>query len=193
MSGFIAWEVAHRPAALGRAPKCVVLIDSPRLYSQRSAEDEAWIARVTSLRGRFAAMLRLLWRPGFLSRRAIVAQTFAGSLRRVRHELHGRRVPAPAAEWEMDYRRNIDLSTRYRVRPYDGKVVLVRAKIQADWFNRVQHDLGWTRLCAGAFSIVDLPGDHHAIFVEPGVHRLNRALHAAVAGPACEAASASVH
>jgi thioesterase domain-containing protein len=100
-----------------------------------------------------------------------------------RFEAMSWKSPVAVPAWEADYRRNIDLSVRYRVQPYHGAVTLVRARTQADWFNRVQHDLGWAPFCRGSFSIVDLPGDHHAMFVEPGVQRLNRVLHAAVTTP----------
>jgi thioesterase domain-containing protein len=183
MSGFIAWEVARRLAALGRTPQCLVLLDCPRLYSFCSAEDQAWMTRVTSVRGRVSKMLGLLARPAGISRRGVIVQTLAGSLRRVRHETYDRWFAKQPPAWETDYRRNIDLSVRYRVLPYEGRVVLVRAATQADWFNRVQHDLGWTAFCRGEFSIIILPGDHHAMFVEPGVEKLARVLHAAVAEP----------
>ena len=50
---------------------------------------------------------------------------------------------------------------RYRGRPYDGPVVMLRATERRKYHARFEpRDMGWGPHLTGAFSIVDIPGNH---------------------------------
>ena len=67
------------------------------------------------------------------------------------------------------------MGRRYRPKPYDGPVVLVRRSLRAisrylDW------KLGWGDVTAGEFDVVEIRGGHGDMLEEPQVQSTARNL-----------------
>jgi thioesterase domain-containing protein len=67
---------------------------------------------------------------------------------------------------------------RYKLRPYDGKLILFRAAEQ-DYKNGPR-DLGWSEIFTQGVDIHDIPGDHERMFLEPSIDILAAELQAAI-------------
>ena len=69
----------------------------------------------------------------------------------------------------MEEAHNRALS-RYVVRPYPGKVTLLRATDALENMGaRRNPSLGWKNMALGGLAIHDVPGDHISMFEEPHV------------------------
>jgi thioesterase domain-containing protein len=62
--------------------------------------------------------------------------------------------------------------TSYEAKPYDGKLVLLRASERPD--TRTQH--GWEALVTGGVEVVDLPGSHMSMMRKPLIANVAQAL-----------------
>lgn len=54
----------------------------------------------------------------------------------------------------------------YKIRPYKGDVLLIRAK-DSFFNNEYDYDLGWSHYVQGTLSVETVPGDHNSIFWDP--------------------------
>jgi thioesterase domain-containing protein len=73
--------------------------------------------------------------------------------------------------WKVQYRA----ASGYEPKPCDWPVVLVRSEaLQTGWF----HDplLGWGRVARGGLQVVEMPGEHDAMFLQPDVQQLGSIL-----------------
>ena len=69
--------------------------------------------------------------------------------------------------WRMQYLA----AENYEPEPGDWPIVLFRSMaLQTGWFRDPQ--LGWGKLARGGLRVCEMPGEHDAMFVEPGVQRL---------------------
>ena len=66
----------------------------------------------------------------------------------------------------------------YKLRPYDGKLILFRAAEQE--YDSGPRDLGWSEIFTQGVDIHDIPGDHERIFLEPSIDILADELHKAI-------------
>ncbi len=67
------------------------------------------------------------------------------------------------------------LLSGYAVRPYPGRIILLRARAQA--LSRLSEpDLGWSKLAFGGVEVLTVPGSHNSILSEPNVRVLARRL-----------------
>jgi aspartate racemase len=68
---------------------------------------------------------------------------------------------------------------RYRVRPYPGKITLIRVQERVDLLSeREDPNLGWGAFAKGALDIYDVPSDHLTILREPFVWSVAEKLNA---------------
>ncbi len=74
---------------------------------------------------------------------------------------------------------NVRAMDGYRGRPYPGRAVLFRARARP-LFRSHSTDLGWRALALGGLKIVDIPGSHGTMLLEPHVHMLAREFRAAL-------------
>jgi len=159
--GVIAWELAQQLLAAGRRVELVILLDSLRPgapsgsfrrlhhYGQRFAFHRANLARFAR-RGQASYIIEHV---------AILAQRTMHRLRRRRRE---QRLEAPAPP------------PLYTVRPYPGRVLLLRAQSQP--WGRQSRDLGWSDFTPGGLEIRDIPGGHLTMVTEPHVRLVARHL-----------------
>jgi thioesterase domain-containing protein len=111
----------------------------------------------------------------------------------------GREKPgAPGEDWsEKDlvdaWKVQYLVTGDYEPEPCDWPVVLVRSQVlQTGWFRDPQ--LGWAKVARGGLQVVEMPGEHDAMFLEPDVQRLgstlNQCLQKAMAADALKACEA---
>jgi thioesterase domain-containing protein/acyl carrier protein len=62
-------------------------------------------------------------------------------------------------------------SAKYRPKPYDGPVVLIRSTQRTFGFGHVL-DLGWSEILGQNLEICETPGNHYTIYMEPNVDAL---------------------
>lgn len=159
--GVIAWELAQQLLAAGRRVELVILVDSLRPgmpsggfrrlhhYGQRFAFHRANLARFTR-RGQVSYIVEHV---------AILAQRTIHRLRRRRREQRLEPLAPPPL---------------YTVRPYPGRVLLLRAQSQP--WGRPSRDLGWSDFTPGGLEIRDIPGGHLTMVTEPHVGLVARHL-----------------
>jgi thioesterase domain-containing protein len=73
------------------------------------------------------------------------------------------------------FRANARAASRYEPRPYDGRILLIRA---TESVSRLDSQLGWGDLFAGEREILDAEGDHYTILQGEAVYALARTLRA---------------
>ena len=64
-----------------------------------------------------------------------------------------------------------DALMSYKIREYDGDILLVRAK-DSYYNNEYNDDLGWSHYVKGKVDVLFAPGDHNSIFWPPNVEFL---------------------
>jgi aspartate racemase len=168
--GFVAYEMARQTAARGEPPPVLVLLDTPARHDgTRRREFE---------RSRLAALP-----PTARLRRRVKARLFRARL--AGYARMGTHVPGRRRRVFRLY-----LSGRavagYRIEPYDGPVLLTRAR---DREAPAAPDLGWGGHAVGPFRVVDVPGGHHSFLRWPNVETLALALRGALDDMAAHAPS----
>jgi len=82
-------------------------------------------------------------------------------------------------------RANIRCLRAYRPEAYPGALTLFRAADQSTLRKHVQDpSLGWGRLALGGVEVIEVPGNHVVLLLEPYIHDLARALNEAIASHA---------
>lgn len=87
-------------------------------------------------------------------------------------------VAKTAGEEQASYFNNIEDACykalmSYRIKPYDGKVILFRAK--SGYFSaKYDFDLGWNYYAKSGVEIYEVPGDHNSIFNKGNVEEMAR-------------------
>jgi amino acid adenylation domain-containing protein len=181
----IAYEMAHQLRRRGREPALLVLIDTQRPDWRLSAGN--WPAAFWQFAANLPNWIRDDLLPG-----GFVA--FARNLRRHARALVGRR---PALDQMLDTARyspkqretmarfHAALQT-YQTVPYDGRIVVLRARAQPVLALFEDTALGWRKLAGGGVELHLLPGNHATIMSEPIVgelaDRLRRCIERAEAG-----------
>jgi thioesterase domain-containing protein len=70
-------------------------------------------------------------------------------------------------------------SAKYRPRPFDGYVTLIRSTERTFGFGHVL-DLGWSDLLGENLDICETPGNHYTIYMQPNVDALAQAMDASL-------------
>jgi amino acid adenylation domain-containing protein len=182
-SALLAFEMARQLKARGRDVRRVIVIDSgPRRPRPRTAWD--WLATLGLFlenlpRWAWSELRRLqqrenrerLWR----STQALARQVTG--VRRRRGATVGEIFDVSSWSPELVARANANLRAlaTYGYGPYDGRIVLFRARTRP-LFHSHARDLGWRTFARGGLEVVDLPGDHHTITWEPQVRALGQRL-----------------
>ncbi len=173
--GTVALEMAHQLRARGEEVEMLGMIDS------KSKDYEEALSRLSSMQSRLNRRMnrfkgnagRLEWQDRAkyiwekITTRAIRFACMAAA------SMNVRRVPAfMRSAYDINYVAVLN----YKLRPYDGKLILFRASEQDDI--RGPHDLGWGSIFSKGVQVHDLPGDHERIFLEPNIERLAESLRA---------------
>ena len=166
IGGIIAWEMARQLTAAGQSIALLALQDTAA-----DAVRVSVLARVTN-------RLRLLLRdpvrniPRFTRE---YAHRFLGR-RRLRREVQELNVRDDIpSESVLAAKMNGRLHRAYRLEPWDGRAVLLRAR---DGMRTVMTDphLGWSSLARAGIDVRDVPGDHFTMLRHPDVEALGHAL-----------------
>ena len=190
-AGLLAFEMARQLLASGRQIALLAIFDTgPDLSDHRG------VAGVSVAAGRFLGNLPL-WIAEDLVR-TFGKDTPARLLRSLRKGVRavGRRMrPHPAGQphdrvsdlfdvrgWSAALHAHVENNlialTQFRYQSYPDHLVLLRAKVRP-LFNSHSRDLGWG-LLARQVSVIDVPGNHHSMTIEPHVRVLGQALRSAL-------------
>ena len=168
MGGLVAYEMARRLTAEGREAASLTLIDTAVPREDLSASP-AGGELVALFAGDLAGLAG--------AAPAAVGEDFATlstdeALRRLLAAAESLRAVPPGLElaqvrqlFEV-FARNLRATRRYRPRPWDGRMTLLRTA------GAEPRDLGWGALAAGGVAVRELPGDHYSILREPRVAAL---------------------
>jgi acyl-CoA synthetase (AMP-forming)/AMP-acid ligase II/thioesterase domain-containing protein/acyl carrier protein len=172
-SGLIAYEIAQQLRAQGQEVALLVLFDAvnPGRLDRLSVMRTIFV-QADELCRKIWFHLRSMTRLDFGDLRAY----FLERLKNVWHTLTRRTWPARAT---IEFLRPVlrrqppnmhVMGRRYRPKPYNGRVVLVRRSLRAisrylDW------QLGWGGVIAGEFDVVEIQGGHGDMFDEREVQR----------------------
>ena len=170
--GLIAWEIARQLEAAGEGVPLVVLLDTPVPLRPTLSRADKLLIRAAELRAEGPAFLARWWR----EKRAYQAGLHAGA------------APEDPAQFnnagiEAAFRAALP---RYDMQPRAGATVLYRPPLDRRWqvtggrwvtsareFVFADNDL--TRF-APALSVVEVPGDHDSMVLEPNVRVLAAAM-----------------
>jgi hypothetical protein len=106
-------------------------------------------------------------------------QQWSHAQRATRHKLAGWIYPGitdpPVDEVILLTQRIHEAVFRYKPRPYDSPIVLFRSRVLQT--GRL-HDpeLGWAEVAEGGLTVVETPGEHGEMFLEPTVALLSHKL-----------------
>jgi amino acid adenylation domain-containing protein len=176
--GTVVLEMAHQLRAAGEEVALVGMIDSKsRDFEETLAGMKSVQDKVNHRLNRFSGNIgSLSWKSRTkyiwdkMTTRAIRYACFLAA------ELSFTRVPAfMRSAWDI----NVVAVKNYKLRPYDGKLVLFRASEQD--FPSGALDLGWGSIFTQGVEIHELPGDHERIFLEPNIERLAASLRESLA------------
>ncbi len=169
--GMIAYEIAQRLHEAGEQVAMLVLID---LY-------RPGVVVIDSRRRRWARTLQRESIGVLLEKaRAKVEREVGVALRNVRllyHLSRGSRVPYELRDhWlQVSFLQALD---QYTLRPYAGKITVLRAREVSPLAVDVPPDLGWAPYALDGIVSHEVPGDHHSLTLEPNVQVLAAQLEA---------------
>ena len=171
--GTVVLEMAHQLRAAGEDVALLGMIDSKsRDYAETLAKmkgvHERIQHRLTRFRGNTGALSlpeRLRYIGEKLGTRAIRFACMAAARMRFRQ------VPA---FMRSAYDINYVAVQNYKLRPFEGRLILFRAAEQdaAD----APFDLGWSSVFSQPIEIRELSGDHERIFLEPNIDEMAESL-----------------
>jgi len=166
--GLVAFAMAQELLAAGERVAVLALIDSPGpLLPPPVPRLRRWSQ--TLGKERLSDILRRL--------RAKWARDLGAVRKETAVRLHratGQAVPHEVRDHWLTA-EFIRSASRYRIRPYPGRLVLFRAR---DGSPPGQADLGWEPVAAGGLVVEEVPGDHHSLTREPHVRVLGTRLEA---------------
>ncbi len=171
--GVLAYEMAQQVFAKGESVPLVVMIETFVPVSMRS--EGRWAARKERLKYHFASISTMdaLQRVEYIRQRG---ETIASDIRactwRVLYKSHlraGRRVNQVLRSAEQVVRLMV---REYRPRRFEGSVLLIRAQKRPSGDGAA---LGWRGLVSD-LEVVDVPGGHTDLFVEPNVEVMANAI-----------------
>jgi thioesterase domain-containing protein/acyl carrier protein len=168
--GVIAYEMARRLTRMGKSIELLVMFDTlapGEIRMPLSLWDRIKLLRRSSLG------FTLDW-----PRRKI---TFLMEARRIRLAETGR-VPEAASRLEIIGAKSFDayvaMQSRYETKPYDGDVLLFRARHAAMPYVRAGRALGWDKFVGGRLEEIAVDAWHSTMFAPPAVDVLAAVLDA---------------
>ncbi|MBY6159626.1 KR domain-containing protein [Mameliella alba] len=177
--GITAYEIAHQLEMMGEEVSLVVMLDTPLPQRRPLSRRDRAIIQWHKAREK-GPLYPLLWA------RNRIAWEFAKRRQTVEtgadHAFHN-------AEIEAAFYRAI---AAYKVRPWDGRVVLYRPPLTGKWTvsggalvnserTYVTHDNDWGLMVPGV-EVHEVPGDHDSMVLEPNVRVLAALMREAIEG-----------
>ncbi len=170
--GLIAYEMAQQLRAAGEQVNLLALIDFYRpgvVVFDRFAGWKRALAE-EGPRQLSERLVKKLARDSYHVYRALSVRYHLARSRAIPHELRD--------FWLTE--TFMQCAARYKLRPYRGKLTVIRARDTHPIFSEVPPDLGWLSLAQQGIVAVEVPGDHHTLTREPNVRVLAAQLEACV-------------
>jgi thioesterase domain-containing protein len=168
--GIIAYEMAQRLREQGEDVALLFLIDAYRPGAFMPSRVDGW--KRALVHEDLPALLRRakkkLDRDLNFYRRAFTVEY---------HMLRGNAVPHELREFWLTFKflRTVE---KYALKPYAGRLTVIRARETNPEFADANPDLGWGPLALAGVSAHEVTGDHHTLTREPHVKRLTALLEA---------------
>jgi thioesterase domain-containing protein len=172
--GMLAYEMAQQLVACGEEQPFIGMIDATEMsYLKRQAKQKPPVDRAgdlySRLRRRFAEAFE---RPDTF---AYIREKIESRAMRSLYSLTSRTGVSMPRQMQRPYHVNWFAAINYEPRPFDGHVALFKATGHF-WEPGMPEDLGWGDLVRQGIEMVDIPGDHVSLFVEPSVSILGAEL-----------------
>lgn len=177
LGSYMALELAQKLRAAGRDVRLLAMMDAAGPGGRDNIRGMAWVA----------AHWRLLRAGGMHHARGLIGakmDSLRHRLEKWRLHFEGRFLRDTRVVTSVDgfVAANAVAIESYDPRPYDGRMLIIRAKDNPfDSAQAVATGLGWQDVAQGGFDVVDVPGNHLSILEEPGVLDVAAALAAALA------------
>jgi amino acid adenylation domain-containing protein len=164
MGGNIAYEMARQLKSMGEEVGVVALFDTVGIpKNSRPMHDRVQIHLMQLGRRTFQDKIGyLLERSRFRITRFIYGSYLLTGL------------PLPRFLWDLEH-TTLQAFINYRPGQFDGDVMLFRATHRAPGTTKSPY-LGWDTIIGGKIKIVEVPGEHATILMEPGVRVVAKAL-----------------
>jgi thioesterase domain-containing protein len=166
--GLIAYEMAQQVTATGDAVAMVVLLDTIPVTTREIPVSMKM--RINRLRKERTVYVR------DLVTRRIADRRLNNDLARLDRVLaQGEIVPSELREMHLE-RSFGKASESYPLRPWVGRVVLLRAEQWHMLFDALGDTYGWDKLVEGGVELIRVPGNHDTLVLEPNATTLVRML-----------------
>ena len=93
----------------------------------------------------------------------------------VAQRLPGQWLPPEQLEGHL-FQHIVDVQNRYKPEPYQGSIVLYKAKNATTHFLHAGERLGWEAYIDGQIKVVHIPGSHNSMMIDPNLTELSEAL-----------------
>lgn len=166
--GVIAWEMAQQLRAAGAQVEAILMIDTlaPDAALQKvPLLDKLWLKRHWTLE--FA----LDW-PARRKRAREMQRSYQLALEKL---ARGEPLPPELVDFHL-FRNFTDAQAQYRLQPWDGEVVLFKAKLAETLYLYAGRALGWQAHVQQPVRVVEIAGSHFTMMAEPGVSELVEAI-----------------
>ncbi|MGZ4804909.1 MAG: type I polyketide synthase [Ilumatobacteraceae bacterium] len=168
--GLVAFEMAHQITESGGSVALVVLLDT---FPPQIPDRDITVA------------MRLRWlrdeHTGYL-RNAVVRRLDARRDNRLLAEARdiarrGGTVPVELRDTHVQH-SFVEAASQYTLRPWSGHVVLIRAEAEHILFAHLGATYGWDKVVTDGFELVQVPGNHDTLVLEPNASTLVQKLRA---------------
>jgi aspartate racemase len=177
--GIVAYEMAQQLNRAGEQVAIVILFDSSlarsvvaSLRAHEYGHAAARALRIASWNLRYLARTNLRT---FITQKV---KNFRANLRILLCEMRNASQksvdPANSSNFFTIEEAFLKALDSYIAEPYAGRAVLFRTA-DSDYYSS-DMALAWSRLVQGGFSVVDVPGDHETMFLDPQIESLGRAI-----------------
>ena len=93
----------------------------------------------------------------------------------VTQKLPGQWLPPEQLEGHL-FQHIVDVQNRYKPEPYQGSIVLYKAKNATTHYLHAGERLGWEEYIDGQIKVVRIPGSHNLMMIDPNLTELSEAL-----------------
>ncbi|MES2634789.1 MAG: beta-ketoacyl synthase N-terminal-like domain-containing protein [Pseudomonadota bacterium] len=168
--GMIALEMAQQLKKGGAQVELLVMIDT---LSPGASRRKVSLFRKLWLMRRWSLQFALEW-PGRRRRNQQAQASYAQALERL---ARGEPLPPELVEFHL-FRNFINAQSQYSPSPYEGDMVLFKARESDTQYLGSGDRLGWEEHVTGEIRVVEIQGSHFSMMAEPGVSELTHALRA---------------
>ena len=168
--GMVAFEMAHQLTAVDEEVALLVMFDTfPPDITRQPVSNQMRLAWL--LDAPVAYVMRGVTR-------RIEARRAATRLRRAEEiAAAGGTVPVELRDTHVEY-SFLRAADAYRLRPWPGRVVLMRARLATFPASTLGPTYGWDDVAQGGVEVVEVPGNHDTLVLEPNASTLVQALRA---------------